>query len=153
MINVEYANAYSEILEILKYISIDDYNKIPKSKINLFENYANKEYTFKYNPQKTLDEQYISKRAKAIILILFRDYWATDIQRNKMLSNQKSQKEQLEKNKRDLYNPDNLFKKQKNEVLNYANSNTTKETAIIAYKEKSFLQKLFDKIKNLFRKN
>lgn len=109
MINVEYANAYSEILEILKYISIDDYNKIPKSKINLFENYANKEYTFKYNPQKTLDEQYISKRAKAIILILFRDYWATDIQRNKMLSNQKSQKEQLEKNKRDLYNPDNLF--------------------------------------------
>ena len=40
-----------------------------------------------------------------------------------------------------------------NEVLNYANSDTTKEKAIIAYNEKSFLQKLFDKIKNLFRKN
>lgn len=146
MINVEYANAYSEILEILKYISIDDYNKIPKSKINLFENYANKEYTFKYNPQKTLDEQYISKRAKAIILILFRDYWATDIQRNKMLSNQKSQKEQLEKNKRDLYNPDNLFSRN---ITKKIDGNNSKNSTSLVCIEKSFFEKIIDKIKNI----
>lgn len=146
MINVEYANAYSEILEILKYISIDDYNKIPKSKINLFENYANKEYTFKYNPQKTLDEQYISKRAKAIILILFRDYWATDIQRNKMLSNQKSQKEQLEKNKRDLYNPDNLFNRN---ITKKIDGNNSKNSTSLVCIEKSFFEKIIDKIKNI----
>ena len=29
----------------------------------------------------------------------------------------------------------------------------TKETAIIEYKEKNFLQKIFDKIKHLFKKN
>ena len=146
MINVEYANAYSEILEILKYISIDDYNKIPKSKINLFENYANKEYTFKYNPQKTLDEQYISKRAKAIILILFRDYWATDIQRNKMLSNQKSQKEQLEKNKRYLYNPDNLFNWY---ITKKIDGNNSKNSTSLVCIEKSFFEKIIDKIKNI----
>lgn len=146
MINVEYANAYSEILEILKYISIDDYNKIPKSKINLFENYANKEYTFKYNPQKTLDEQYISKRAKAIILILFRDYWATDIQRNKMLSNQKSQKGQLEKNKRDLYNPDNLFNRN---ITKKIDGNNSKNSTSLVCIEKSFFEKIIDKIKNI----
>ncbi len=146
MINVEYANAYSEILEILKYISIDDYNKIPKSKINLFENYANKEYTFKYNPQKTLDEQYISKRAKAIILILFRDYWATDIQRNKMLSNQKSQKEQLEKSKRDLYNPDNLFNRN---ITKKIDGNNSKNSTSLVCIEKSFFEKIIDKIKNI----
>ena len=146
MINVEYANAYSEILEILKYISIDDYNKIPKSKINLFENYANKEYTFKYNPQKTLDEQHISKRAKAIILILFRDYWATDIQRNKMLSNQKSQKEQLEKNKRDLYNPDNIFNRN---ITKKIDGNNSKNSTSLVCIEKSFFEKIIDKIKNI----
>ena len=32
MISVEYANAYSEVLEILKYISKEDYEKIPNSK-------------------------------------------------------------------------------------------------------------------------
>ena len=37
MIDIEYANAYSEVLEILKYIPIKDYNKIPKNIIELFE--------------------------------------------------------------------------------------------------------------------
>jgi hypothetical protein len=30
MVDIEYANAYREVLEILKYISVDDYNKISK---------------------------------------------------------------------------------------------------------------------------
>ena len=75
-------------------------------------------------------------------------------EQKKLINNKLLNDNSIFENKmREKYNPDNLFKKQKNEVLNYANSNTTKETAIIAYKEKSFLQKLFDKIKNLFRKN
>ena len=78
MVNVEYANAYSEVLEILKFISKEDYEKIPASKIELFKLNSNKEYKFTYNPEKTLDEQNVSKRAKAIIGILFRDYWATE---------------------------------------------------------------------------
>ena len=41
MIDIEYANAYSEVLEILKYIPIKDYNKIPKNIIELFEKNAN----------------------------------------------------------------------------------------------------------------
>ena len=51
------------------------------------------------------------------------------------------------------YNPDNLFKKQKSEILNLENNTITEETAIIEYKEKNFLKKIFDKIKHLFKKN
>ena len=65
MVNVEYANAYSEVLEILKFISKEDYNKIPANKIELFKLNSNKEYKFTYSPNKTLDEQNVSKRAKA----------------------------------------------------------------------------------------
>lgn len=83
MVDIKYANAYSEVLEILKYIPVEDYNKIPKNKIELFKTNANNDYSFKYNPNKTLDEQNVSKTAKAIIAILFRDYWATEIQRKK----------------------------------------------------------------------
>lgn len=46
-------------------------------------------YKFNYNPNLTLEEQNVSKRARAIIAILFRDYWATDIQRNKIVKMQK----------------------------------------------------------------
>lgn len=41
MENLEYANAYSEVNEILKSISKEDYEKIPKSKIELFKKCSN----------------------------------------------------------------------------------------------------------------
>lgn len=88
MVSIEYANAYSEVLGILKFISKEDYEKIPNSKIELFETNQNKEYIFKYDPNKILEEQNVSKRAKAIIGLLFRDYWATDEQRDKIIRKQ-----------------------------------------------------------------
>ena len=101
MVSIEYANAYSEVLEILKYISKEDYEKIPNSKIELFETNHNKEYIFKYNPNKTLDEQNVSKTAKAIIAILFRDYWATEIQKEKIITKQNYDRKQLEEKKKE----------------------------------------------------
>lgn len=109
MISDEYANAYSEVLEILRYISVEDYNKIPKDKIELFETNSNKNYKFEYNPQKTLDEQKVSKIARTIIAILFRDYWANEKQRNKILVKEQGDRHKLEKLKENLYNPNDLF--------------------------------------------
>ena len=113
MVDIKYTNAYTEVLEILNYVSIEDYNKIPKSKIDLFKINANKDYVFRYNPNKTLDEQNVSKIAKGIIAILFRDYWATDIQREKIITKQNYDRKELEEENRKKYNPDNLFKNKK----------------------------------------
>lgn len=49
MFNNKYAKAYSEVLTILKYIPTEDYYKIPKSKIELFEANSDKNYTFNYD--------------------------------------------------------------------------------------------------------
>lgn len=117
MIDIKYANAYSEVLEILKYISKEDYEKIPNSKIELFETNYNKEYVFKYDPNKTLDEQNVSKTAKAIIAILFRDYWATEIQKEKIINKQNYDRMKLEEEKRKRYNLDNLFKNNEKKVI------------------------------------
>ena len=117
MVSVEYANAYSEVLEILKYISKEDYEKIPNSKIELFETNHNKEYIFKYNPNKTLDEQNVSKTAKAIIAILFRDYWATELQKEKIITKQNYDRMQLEEKKKEKYNSDNIFKNNKKKII------------------------------------
>ena len=37
MVDSKYGIAYSEVLEILKHIPIEDYNKIPRNEIELFE--------------------------------------------------------------------------------------------------------------------
>ncbi len=130
MISVEYANAYSEVLEILKYISKEDYEKIPNSKIELFETNYNKDYIFKYNPNKTLDEQNVSKTAKAIIAILFRDYWATEIQKEKIISKQNYDRMKLEEERKARNNSNNLFKNNEKRII-MDNTEKEEELALI----------------------
>ena len=112
MIDTKYANAYVEVLEILKYISREDYNKIPKNKIELFQINANNDYHFTYTPEKTLNEQNVSKIAKGIIAILFRDYWATDIQKKKIIEKQNYDR-RIKEEQKIKFNPDNIFKNKK----------------------------------------
>ena len=46
MISMEYANAYTEVLEILKFIPKTDYNKIPQDMIKVFSDNQNKNKFF-----------------------------------------------------------------------------------------------------------
>ena len=146
MVSLEYANAYREVLEILKHVSKEDYDKIPQDKISLFATNANKNYDFTYDINKTLDEQNVSKKAKTIIAILFRDYWATDAQREKIKAKEQYDRKMKEEENREKYNPDNLFKKDEKTQIETI---TTEGMQIIPYKE-TFIKKLFNKILNLF---
>ena len=136
MVDIQFANAYTEVLEILKNISQEDYNKVPKEKINLFEHNANKEYIFDYNPSKTLQEQNVSKIARTIIAILFRDYWATDEQRNKIKAFQNNKRYQIEEENRQKYNTD-IFKN-RNNITNESQIEQTKNMQLVEYKENIF---------------
>lgn len=146
MINIEYANAYSEVLEILKYIPEEDYHKIPKDKIALFEHNANKEYYFNYNPEKTLNEQNVSKIAKGIIAILFRDYWATPMQRDKIISKQQKDRMQLERIKSENYCTDDIFRNKKQN--NIKEETSVENTSMIQYKE-PLLKRILNKIRHM----
>lgn len=151
MVSVEYANAYSEVLEILKYISKEDYEKIPNSKIELFETNHNKEYIFKYNPNKTLDEQNVSKTAKAIIAILFRDYWATEIQKEKIITKQNYDRKQLEEKKKERYNSDNLFKNNEKKI-NLDGTKQEQKLALIKINNTKWYKKVWKFITRFFSK-
>ena len=152
MVDIKYANAYSEVLEILKYIPVEDYNKIPKNKIELFKTNANNDYSFNYNPYKTLEEQEVSKIAKGIIAILFRDYWATEIQREKIISKQKYDRIKIEEEKRAKYNTD-IFQDRNNhkQEQNIVEDISTNEVAMVEYKEPVF-RKIINKIKEIFHR-
>ena len=146
MVDIKHANAYSEVLEILNYISIQDYNKIPKEKIEVFEKLSNKEYKFSYNPKVSLDENNVSNITKTIIAILFRDYWATEIQREKIIAKQNYDRSILDEEKRKIYNSDNIFKKYNQENI------IENEFALVEYKG-SIFKRIINRIKNIFHIN
>ena len=139
------ACAYKEIYEILKIFPRELVNEIPKDKIDFF--YQNMNYDYEYNISKeTFDGQTMLEETKAIITILFRDYWATPEQKEKLLNFTKNAEIVIEKENREKYNPDNLFK---NRSINHI-ENVQQEQALVEYKE-SFLKRIINKIKNLFK--
>lgn len=144
MVDEKYSIAYSEVLEILKHISQEDYEKIPKSKIELYKENANKNYVFNYNPTKTLNEQNVSKIAKGIIAILFRDYWATPEQREKIIKKQNNDRIQIEMEKTKKYNPD-VFKANKNKE-------EVKNKSLVKVEKQKWYEKVLVFIRNIFSK-
>lgn len=141
MVNVEYMVSYSQILEILKYISKEDYDKIPKDMIELFENNCYQKSNFKYDPEKTLQEQNVTQTTKTIIAILFRDYWATEEQREKIIKVQEQER---------LSHTDvnDIFKRNKGTTEIKKQPNPVNENLPAIVKQDT----IFSKIKNFFKK-
>ncbi len=143
-----YSKAYKEVLEILKYFPEKDVKKIPQKVIKTFETNADLDYKVNINEKTNFENIELLSETKALLVNLFRDYWATESQREKILVTQKYLEEELENEKKRKYNPDNLIK-------NINKQNYTKiqknEVALVEYKEsfftrfKNFILKLFSR--------
>ena len=118
MTNEKYAKAYKEIVEILKYMPKESVNKIPSKMLEMFNDEQSKDYNFKIDTEKPFEEQELLEETKAILANMFRDYWATEYQREIILQKEKFDREELEKIKREKYNPDDIFEeKEKTDIL------------------------------------
>lgn len=151
MVSAEYMVAYSEVLEILKYIPKRDYDKIPQDMINVFNKNAYKNSKFEYDPSKTLQEQNVSQTAKTIIALLFRDYWATEEQKNKILNFQK-------KERQNYANVNNVFKNRNyKQVQEVEKKQQTQQDDYKAYlpsviEKENIFKRIIQFIKNIFSK-
>ena len=118
MTNEKYAKAYKEIVEILKYMPKESVNKIHSKMLEMFNEEQSKDYNFKIDTEKPFEEQELLEETKAILANMFRDYWATEYQREIILQKEKFDREELEKIKREKYNPDDIFEeKEKTDIL------------------------------------
>lgn len=66
----KYSIAYAEVLEVLKYISENDYNKIPKKYIAYFKENADENCMFTYNVALPFNKQDISEDAKNLLAMI-----------------------------------------------------------------------------------
>lgn len=155
MADIQYANAYTEVLDILKYISKEDYEKIPKSKIKVFEENSNKNYSFKYDVDKTLEEQNVSEIAKMIIAILCRDYWTTNEQRYIIIKKQREVREEQERQIRERIEQNRQIKEDSLKVIDVSSDldldlDYSRGTNLEIYKEENIFKRIISKIKEIF---
>lgn len=118
-------------------------------KIQLFQKYAKKQNAFNYNPDLSLDKQNVSEKAKIIIALLFRDYWATTLQKEKILAKEKIARQKIEEEKREKYNTDNIFK---NDIA-HDYKESKEEYALVSVRNKKWYKKIFLFFRNFLKKS
>lgn len=127
--------AYKEILELLKYIPKEYVQKLPKEMIYTFELKMDTEHQFKIDTKKSLKDQNYLNETRKILREMYRDYWATQKEREDILKKEKIEKEKAEEEKRRKENIHKIYS-------TYANLNEKNpfiENGISYKKERNFM--------------
>lgn len=141
MTNLDYQKSCTEVLAVLNNMPIEDFKKIPKELINAFEANKDNNYNFVIDYSKDLKDQDLSDFTIAILNNLYRDYWASEDTRKKIILEENQKRYEQEKIKREMYNPDNIFKKNMQVAANPKND------------KENIFRKIINKIKNFFHIN
>lgn len=136
-----FAMACTEVLEILKCLPQDEYEKIPEYEIELLESQKDQSYKFNIDKSLQLQEINISKRANAIIVILWEKYFASQNEKEKLYSILKQNYQREEERKKEQYDYNNIFREKKKE-----------NTSLIPVREEKWYEKVYKFCKKIMNK-
>lgn len=148
--NNKYAKAYTEVVELLNALPIDEFNQIPSEEIEFYKENMDKDYNFSIDSGVDLSKQNISFEANNIIIDIFQKYFATEEQKKKIEKILEKNSAEEDALKRERYNPDNIFKK---EVSSNIKVEETIENENVDVEKNEILpinvkENIFSKIKN-----
>ena len=135
-----FEKAFTEVNEILENMDESYVNQISKSFRRMIIENMDLNYEFRYDSSKSFMEQEISDDAKAIMAIIYMEYWATNEEKETI-------KKQIEVDEKEVYD---VFKSTSKKAVNQEEKQI--ETALVEVKKKNFLLKVFERIKNFFKK-
>ena len=145
----EIAIAYAEVDKILSMMENKYVEKVPYKLRELFKDKKQKEYEPDIKIDISLDKQNLQKKTLAILAVLNLNYWCEDEKKKQELIEIYTENERIqEKELREKYNPDNIFKNNQTEI-----KKEDSNVAIIEYKKENFFSKIIKNIKKFFRIN
>lgn len=129
--------ACNEVLVLLKMLPEAELKKISETEIKFLEEHRDVNYNFSVNPEVPINEVNISRKAKVILVVLWKKYFATDIQKQKLdkILQENSMKE--EQKKQEEYQYSDMFKNNTQKIINLP-------TVI----EEKWYEKVWNKIKD-----
>lgn len=154
--DLKYSNACKEVLVLFDYfLDENDLSKIPEKQIAYIKKNANQQYTFFVDESKALEEQEISKEAKAIIVSLYKKYFTNNEQKRKVdeiISILDEQKNIRKTNNSGFNNLEETLKyknsKKGNVEIKLKENNENDEKALI--KLESIWKRIVNKISKIF---
>lgn len=146
MVSVDYSEAIVEVLDVLKNTNEEYINKISKKFIQFLEDNKSQTYKSNIDYNTSINELNLKPKAQALLGLIYLKYWATGVEKinfeEKIKANEKIYQEELKQK----YDVNNLFKNKNRMVEN------TEDVSLVETKEESFIKKLINRIKGLFRR-
>ena len=144
--------AFSEVYEILSYLSEDNYNKIPIEILDAIEKNRDLNYEFFVDTAIPFEKQDILEETKAILFNLYKDYLANDNIKNKILEYQREEQIALERFKYSNVTLNELFSTEQTTKI-AAETKELQMPLIPINDNKNILNKLIEKIKSFKKIN
>lgn len=147
--NNNYKKALVEVEAVLSCLNYMDYKKIPQNIIETIKVNKDENYIFEYDENLDYKDWNLMLETKAILYNLFKQYLATNEQKEYYKQKELIERNRIEKEKKQKYNVDNLFKVKS---LKENQQEEVKENSeLIKYKE-PILKRIINKIKAIFGK-
>ena len=140
-------DAYAEVDSILELMDSKYIMEIPKQLRQMFKDKKAINYNKKIVANKPLQEQELSSETLEILAVLNYNYWCKDeVKKKELLDLYYKNDLKKEKESREKYNPDNIFKNKN--IVNKPEENVS----MVVIEEKSVLKKIINFIKRIFNK-
>ena len=151
----EYKIAFSEVDEIIKMMPDELVRKIPKGFKELIA--EEKDESYIPNIHEPLEKNKLKNETIIILGLIYRDFLCPKeeriiLQKKDAEELQRVQNE-LDKELKEKYSMDNLFNKSVSETVKAVdNVDNTNGVAMVEFKEEKWYHKIFELIKNIFKK-
>ena len=136
MVTKELSEAAVEFNCILEYTSEELKNKIPQKFLDFLKNIQSQTYKFEYDKTKKLNVQNLKSKTRGLIALVYQDYICNENEKEEYIKKSQEIIMKKEEEKRNIYNPDNVFKSKTKSI----ESNLNEQTAMIEYKKNSVLK-------------
>lgn len=141
----QYMEAFSEVDAILNIMPKDLFGKIPLSFRNIISNQKSKTYAPNISPKIPIEKQELKKETRAILSTIYRSYLVDGEEKEKLKLEDFQELKKIEKELREKYNTDNLFKNKKMKIETIEEINELPAT----YFETKWYNKIINTFKNL----
>lgn len=145
MVSVEYSEAITETLDVLKHTRKEDVMKISPKFMGYLHNNASKTYKPELDHSKKIKDMKLKRKTKAILAIIYKRFWCDDDERKEFNNTLKGNEIKYQAELREKYNSDNLFKNKNVEHI-VSIEEPSANVEMIEYKGS-----VFTKIKNWFK--
>lgn len=144
-------DVYSEVYEILDILGKEYSDKLPHKLYEYIKNNRNENNMKKFCIEKPIDEQDFSEETIKCIAYLNLQYWCDEEQKKELLKQYNQNDIKFEKELREKYNPDEIFKNKQKIIENESNVIGEKNIFPTEYKKENVFTKIFNFLRKVFR--